>query len=457
MKQRLLFFAILFFSVSIYSCKKYLDEKANKRQFVPDTIEDLQALLDNSTINETNPVLSELVADNYYVTTPTWTSLLQFSPDNSLNYIWDQNTVPFDNSWNNVYQFSIYYSNIVLDQLSLINIPEGDNQRAGVVKGSALFLRSFSFYNLAQLFCRPYNNTANEDLGIVLRMTSDINALSTRATVQQTYDRIVADLLEAAELLPTKVSFPTRPTKAAAYGVLARTYLSMRDYINAGKYADLCLQQHSKLLDFNDLVPLSAPPIKTFNQEVIYHSIAQPALILASFSARIDSNLYASYSDDDLRKIIFFSPNTGDNLGTYSFQGSYHGNSDVSSIFDGITTGEMYLVRAECYARANNVYAAMADLNTLMEKRWRASDWVPFTAATADEARSLVLSERRKELVFRGQRWPDIRRLNLEDAAITMKRTINGTVYTLPPNDKRSVMLIPYDVVNRSGIAQNPR
>ena len=43
------------------------------------------------------------------------------------------------------------------------------------------------------------------DLGLVLRMTSDINEPTKRATVQETYYQIIKDLKEAAELLPSVV------------------------------------------------------------------------------------------------------------------------------------------------------------------------------------------------------------------------------------------------------------
>jgi hypothetical protein len=60
-------------------------------------------------------------------------------------------------------------------------------------------------------------------------------------------------------------------------------------------------------------------------------------------------------------------------------------------------------------------------------------------------------------LLFRNLRWSDLRRFNLEGANITLKRIINGTSYTLPPNDLRWVLLIPDLETSRSGIPQNPR
>jgi starch-binding outer membrane protein, SusD/RagB family len=181
--------------------------------------------------------------------------------------------------------------------------------------------------------------------------------------------------------------------------------------------------------------------------------------MLSSASHKIDSMLYKSYDPNDLRKTVFFRANTGVNVGTYTFQGSYNGTGGVSSVFDGLATDELYLTRAECYARSGNKDAALADLNTLMKKRWSNNgSWNAYTANTAAEALNLILIERRKELVFRGLRWSDIRRLNEEGANITLQRVIGGTTYTLPARDSRSVMLISLTEINNNpAVDQNPR
>jgi len=67
------------------------------------------------------------------------------------------------------------------------------------------------------------------------------------------------------------------------------------------------------------------------------------------------------------------------------------------------------------------------------------------------------LTERRRELIMRGLRWSDIRRLNLEGAGITQTRTANGKVHTLLPNDPRYALALPEDVIERSGMVQNRR
>jgi tetratricopeptide (TPR) repeat protein len=443
--------------VSLCYCTKYLDKKPLKSQVVPSSLTDLQAILDNNARNSggETPGLIEALADNYYVTTGTWQSMMSGWPDlqqEALDYIWDGSpttTTPIMN-WQSPYTNPIYYSNVVLDVLPKIAVTDSASAILwNTVKGSALFYRAFTFERLAQIYCRPYSSSAAKDLGIVLKLSAGVTEAVSRSTVQQTYDLITNDLKIAADILPATSIVPMRPTKAAAYGALARTYLEMRDYVNAGKYADLCLQQYSSLIDYNT----QNGSFQLFNIETIYYSY--PSIgNLVNPTAIVDSTLYNSYDSNDLRKTLFFNPN-GD--GTYKFYGSYLGIVPFFP-FDGITTDEMYLIRAECYARAGNMNAAMTDLNALMIKRWKNNgSWVPFTAADANDAKNKILTERRKELLYRCLRWPDIRRLNLEGANITLTRVINNVTYSLPPNDLRSVMLIPQAEINLSGIAQNPR
>jgi len=138
--------------------------------------------------------------------------------------------------------------------------------------------------------------------------------------------------------------------------------------------------------------------------------------------------------------------------GGYSFKGSY----SVYSLFIGIATDEVYLMRAECNARLGNKDAALNDLNTLMVTRWSTGTFIPFTAATSQDALNIILQERRKELIFRNLRWMDIKRLNKDGANITLTRIIGGQTYTLPPNDNRFALPLPADIVKMTGMPQNP-
>lgn len=330
------------------------------------------------------------------------------------------------------------------------------------VKGSALFFRSQMFYHLVQVFAPPYDaNTAMQDPGIALKLRGDINERVTRASVQETYDKILSDLKEASAMLPSSASVKTRPTKPAAFALLARTYLTMHRYEDAYRYADSCLKLFNTLMDFNDsgqVDLISSPGIRNeYNSEMILFTkmINNPTEFFMNNQhvLRVDSNLYSSYHADDLRRLVFFMDAWDSGK---VFKGSY--DRGYRTLFAGIAADEIFLIRAECSARLGNISGAMADLNALMFKRWKTGSFVPFSASTANEALNLVLTERRKELVFRSLRWTDLRRLNKEGANITLTRVLNGQTYTLPPNDKRYTFLIPHDVMSfNPSWQQNPR
>lgn len=115
-------------------------------------------------------------------------------------------------------------------------------------------------------------------------------------------------------------------------------------------------------------------------------------------------------------------------------------------------------MKAECAARLGDVQPALQAINLLLINRHRKNQFVPITIQDPDALLRLILNERRKELIFRAQRWADLKRLNTEPRfAITLKRVIAGTVYELPPNDLRYTFLIPDNVIKMTGIAQNPR
>ncbi len=310
------------------------------------------------------------------------------------------------------------------------------------------------FAQVAWIWSLAYDEASSAtDLGIPLRVDPNFNGISKRSDLKETYNQIIRDFKEAANLLPEVPIHPMRPSKSAAYGWLARTYLSMRNYDSALVYCSKYLDRHSDLIDFNLLNPSSNSPIASFNKEVAFHTILKSPV--SSSQIRIDSNLYNSYNNNDLRKAIFFRPNGN---GTFRFKGSYDGSSAGASPFNGIATDEIYLTKAECLARLGNTDASLVDLNTLMGKRWKNDgSWIPFTTSSSSEALTIILSERRKELIMRGLRWMDIKRLNKETPSIVLKRQLNSETFTLAPNDLRYALPIPEDVITITGMPQNLR
>lgn len=448
------FALILFITFALLtSCEKYLEQKPSKNLVVPETLADLQTLLDNDyKMNLNCTVLGETSADNYYLTNAQWSGL---SSINRMVYVWDTAIYTYGslpNDWYNTFQ-DIYYANVVLDNIQNISRNSSNQQDWDNIKGSALVFRARSFLEAAWTWAAAYDeNSTDLNGGIPLRLTSDFNIPSSRTSVKDTYKQIIQDLKDAIPLLPTTPTHVMRPSKPAALGLLARAYLSMRQYDSCFKYSDLYLQLDNQLLDFSSLNPAAGFPIQQFNIEVTFQDRMQFTYLDAAYIyAKVDSLLYTSYGSNDLRKLIFFKYNADQ---TVKFVGSYDG---TLYLFNGIATDEMYLMRAECEARLGNTASAMNDLNILLEKRWVTDTFIPLTASTSDQALSFVLTERRKELLFRGLRWMDIKRLNKEGANITLVRNVNNQTYTLPPNDNRFAIPIPADIIDLTEMQQNPR
>jgi len=440
---------------SLSSCQKeteWLDTKPNKALVVPTTLSDFQNLLNRESLfNINDNALGFLAVEDYYVTYAVWQTRATATERNA--YIWAKDIYEGQSvtDWNTNYQ-QVYYCNTVLEGLEKMSPDIKASIAWQQIKGTALFFRANAFYKLAITFAKPFDPaSAASDMGIPLRLNSDPNDVQPRASLQNTYDRILQDLAQAVDLLPTTVPIVSRPSQMAAFALLARIYLSIEDYDKAFLYADKCLSVNSTLIDFNTLNPLSAYPFSLFNKEDIFHTRMTLYGIILNSLCQVDSNLYRSYQPNDLRSAMYFS----NNAANISFKGSYESGL---AYYNGLATDEMFLIRAESNARKGNTAAALSDLNTLLQKRWKTGTFIPFAAANAGDALAIILSERRKELVFRGLRWTDLRRLNRDTRfAVTLTRVLNGTTYTLLPNSTLYVYPIPDNELLSNPIPQNPR
>lgn len=446
--ERLIFLVVCIFG----SCtSSFLDVKPNKSQVVPSTVKDLQAILDNTNImNTATPYLPELGSGDFYVEDGY---LLSQSVILRNTYLWkadiyEGNSIVLD--WSQPYQM-VFYANLVLEKLEDLR---GGQEYEGLdfVRGSALFFRAWAFYQLAQQFCKPYGSTtADNDLGIPIRLSTDLNLKSVRSTVVATYRRILTDLEESLPLLPKESISKTRPTQAAAAALLAKTYLLMGNYEAALDNAKRCLAENIYLVDYNDVEGSVEFPFGQFNDEVIFHSIMHYSPIFRESNLIVDQELYDMYDDNDLRKTLFFSQVDGNVRFRGSYNGSYH-------LFTGIATDEIYLIKAECEARLSMPEMAKQSLQVLLVSRYEQGNYSLEEGIEADALLDIVLMERRKELLLRGIRWSDLRRLNMDSRyAITLKREVAGETYILEPGDPKYVFAIPDLAIELSGMQQNER
>lgn len=447
---------LLVLLIFILGCKKdFLGIKSEKSQVVPSSISDYQAILDNANVMNmtSSTLLGMLGADEYYIMNGRLSTISSVYQKNG--YVWGkdvyQGTAVDD--WNFAYR-RILYSNISLEGISKINPHPGEQEGWNNVKGSALFYRAFNFYQLAQLFCKPFDASSSPtDPGIPLRTESDINIKSTRATVAAAYKQIINDLSQAIELLPLTPLVKYRPSKSAALALLAKTSLIMGDYEKARTYAVQCLAIKDELIDFNNIdgsLNYPFPENVENNPEILFYNLASNITILGAARFNADTTLLNSYAANDLRKQAYFFEYTGRIL----FGGGYI----PGGYFTGLATDEILLIRAECHARLGDGLNGLNDLNTLLKSRINRSSFVPLSFTDADDVLASILKERRKELVLRGTRWEDLRRLNKEPRfATTLVRNIDNQRFELFPNDPRYTWPIPDSEVTLNGLKQNIR
>lgn len=452
--------------VSCWGCgKEFLDVKADKSQLTPSSIADFQAMMDNISYLMnigSSHMLGIIGSDEYYITDeryqtfPVQNSGLKVSFQKNA-YAWSKFIYEGGETtdWGMGYA-RILWSNVVLDGLDQISPSPAEQGAWNNAKGCALFHRSLNYYHLAQLYCKAYTAaSADRELGLPLRNEAGITVTTPRASLQNTYAKMVEDMEQAADLLPEKALTIYRPGKAAAYAMLSRLFMQMGDYGKAAEFSGRSLVLHGQLIDFNSInLNLS----NTFtarglgNPEILFMNTASSILIANTTRFNADRDLLNSYSADDLRRQAYWLTNTDSRI---LFKGSYNG--DVL-LFSGLATNEVYLNHAESLTRTGKLEQSLSALNTLMVNRYRASTFQPFNSGDQETILRRIIDERRKELVLRGTRWEDLRRLNKEPRfAKPLNRVINGITHELLPNDQRYAWPIPPEAIALGGYEQNSR
>ena len=435
------------------SCSKdWLEEKQDIKLIVPTTLNDLSLLMNSNQFLYDGRGAMEVSCDDLEVTLEQYNSLSNDFERKLLT--WTVDIFPKLGNSTTLEEWELPYAqiqscNIALKALQKISRTTSNGELYDRIKGTALYYRSKAFLNLAMTFCKYYDEaTADTDLGVPLKLDEEINEPIFRSNLKQTYQRITEDLNLAAALLPQNAISVTHITNAGAYGLLARTYLFMNNYAKAYEASENSLKSYSVLDDYNTFNAADSRPFLAKSKEVhIMIESTVPYSTAVGLSSSIPDELYNLYGDDDLRKILYFRNKSGKNV----WRGSPLGNNLGST-----ATNEVFLIKAECAARLGNKVKAMEVLNTLLVKRYKAGTFSPLKVNSDQEALDLILRERRKELLKRGLRFQDLKRLNKEPRYATILRRIVGdNVYTLAPNDKRYIFPIPQYIIDYNGIEQN--
>ena len=452
MRKVIYFMAAVLF---VTGCRKYVEiDQVGTRTFK--YASDYRALLDNSATMEGGFSLPIYSADDTRFQDSSKQVAMQDIYANA--YTWQAqywSDIQGDVDWERLYKI-IYNCNEVLD--GVMSSERGTEDVKKQLYAEAQVHRAYSYWCLVNLYAKQYDAaTASTDLGVPVLLTPNLFASLKRASVATVYEQIISDLKTAEPALPDLPDYNTRPSKAAVYALLARTYLCMRDFTNAQLYADKALAIQNNILDLrNFATSTTAFPYRVDDKEVIFSKIVNGFYFTG---IQLDTALLSLLGTKDMRYTLFVRPGTNFSPAFTGYGYWRHRYSrEGQAINNGPTVPEIMLIKAECAARGNDATTAIGLLNTLREKRFLAADYGTLPVGTPAEALKSVIDERRRETFGTGLRWLDQKRLNKDAAfAATVKRTFKGAEYTLEPNSNRYVYPIgtKYILLNPE-IEQNP-
>ena len=318
--------------------------------------------------------------------------------------------------------------------IEIINDKEEGDQMTRQLLGENYFLRALMHFNLLKFYAKPYTHgDPNSNLGVIIRESTSEDGDKARATVQETYNFIIADLQKAAALM-TMDRGKEFASKEAAWALLSRVYLYMENHDKTIAYADSVINSGRFTLETSESYPDYFPNALSRNETIFaiaftpadnrgkFGSIA--SMIYSDgnsgwgeeFASQSLRDLMAEHLEDVRWKYIDTLYNDDGSVKTkngievyyitkFSFQ---DGDPNLSSPVM-FRLAEMYLNRAEAYAKQGNETKALADVNEIRKNRGLEDaqyNSVPAGKTLLD----VVLEERRIELAFEGHRATDVYR-----------------------------------------------
>ena len=376
---------------------------------------------------------------------------------NSLSYLdRDYDSLEGIIIWNTLYS-TIKTANSLIGDLTSAGTPSDINVRFNLAQGYVT--RANMYLVLVQLY--QFNYVGHENSPAVPLITdknieeSSANGLP-RATVQQVYDQITADLdtaivyfKEAAEA-KVKRADKRYADLSVAYGVQARTFLAMHKYAEAAKAAENAIAACGSSVTPASFEDINKPSFWDFSEQnwmwgirieetddVVSSGIVNWISHCGTFNSgygqnsggrQINKQLYATIPTTDARKAwwsnaegknVYLSEEYNNYLQENEFApytnckfAPYGGYADANLNADNnandivlMRIEEMYLIKAEGLARSGGDGASV--LNNFMTK-YRDPQYKPYYQDVAEE----VVRQRRIEFWGEGLAWFDIMRLN---------------------------------------------
>lgn len=426
-KYILLFAAAL----AVTSCDDYLDIQPVGR-VIPETLEQYRAVLTKGyDIYPEHKSLTALRTDEL--------TMNEFSDDVTYYrdvYIWkdanpDRITTTFQ--YASLYK-TIFYTNVIINEASKkLEVSEERNQ----LVGEAYALRAMAYFDLINLFGKPYNAaTAGSDKGVPLALEIDLEQAFVPQTVEVIYKQIISDTQEAEKFInkdsQTK-GLNYRFSKVALYSLESRIYLYQQQWQKSLEAANKALAINSNLVD------LKATPVLATKYDSKESILALEDGLINGLKGAVyaSPDLIAAYSKTtDLRFPLYFLASGS----RYRIQKG--GNDDQKSSF---RTSELYLTKAETSLKLNNIADAKTTVLSFIKNRYTAAAYVQLeievNAMNAADLTNFIYEERHREFAVEGQRWFDLRRTSQKQIV----HTFDGDNYTLIQNDPRYTIIYPAD------------
>jgi len=458
------------------SCKKSFLEVSPKGKLIAQKVSDYNLLLSNLDLvnmgaNAQVPMGDEVVAvEPYFSGADLKTQRL---------FRWDDVTYePNDNATEMAVPLqNIYMFNKIINEVP--NATEGTEQEKLSIKAEAMAGRAWTYFLLINYFGKPYNETSSAtDLGFPIVKNADVTETKfTRATVKEVYDFIVSDLIAAIPNLPLKTTHRLRMSKAAGEGLLGKVYMFMGKFNEALPHLNAALTDITnaaipvRLYDYNVTfatggaflpIGLFGPSYPTIpnNEENVFGKQAFSNWTFANNELVVDKKTTDLYDPLDLR-LKFYSASA---YSGPAYQSGLLRKTGPNSIQFGVVVPDLYLLRAECKARTNDLAGAKADVEALRKKRLPGTSSDVPTAIAGQQLPLLkfIIDERIREFAMMGYRWFDMRRLSVDPlfGTTTFTHTLysaTGTTTTYTFKPERFVLRFPQKIINENpGMQNNP-
>lgn len=336
--------------------------------------------------------------------------------------------------WQNLYA-TIYRANGIIIGANNPSIPVAvKNQTIGEAK----FVRGYCYLILAQLWG-----------GVPLILSTDVskNATASRSSVTDVQHQIKTDLTDAANLLTPAYRTGAKITanKYAALGYLAKAALFSGDYQTAANSASAIIDSHnySLLTNLNAIATVnnSEAILQLWNLQgfTTLNSVtlsgvpptqASPQL-LSAFEAN-DGRKTAWIGSDKVSTTQYFFP--------YKYKQRTANTGSNAEYASYLRLAEIFLIRAEARANANDLPGAANDLNVVRTRAGLSS----ITPATKDLTLAAILQERRVELFNEGgNRFFDLNRSGQTDNYLSAIKPLWLSTAKLFPIPQAEILIDP--------------